>query len=106
MADLDLPAETSAFRKTLKVELLGPPRPTRAAQFCAVAFGLLLVGGLIVSSLSPADAPAPGWSLTMAGLMVMCGFAELIDSNQRNFVVALRFGGAATALIGLLLQLL
>lgn len=106
MADLDLPAETSAFRKTLKVELLGPPRRTRAAQFCAVAFGLLLVGGLIVSSLSPADAPAPGWSLTMAGLMVMCGFAELIDSNQRNFVVALRFGGAATALIGLLLQLL
>lgn len=104
MADLEPPADTSTSRKTLKAELFGPPRQTRAAQFCAVTFGLLLVASLAASSLSVEV--APGLSMTMVGLMVLCGFAELIDSNKHKFVVALRFGGAAIALFGLLLQLL
>lgn len=104
MADLDPAADASPSRPTLKGELFGSPRQTRAAQFSAVWFGLLLVASLAISSLSAAEV-APGLSMTMAGLMVLCGFAELIDSSQRSFVIALRFGGVATALLGLLLQL-
>lgn len=104
MADLDPLVDASPSRPTVKGEVFGSPRHTRAAQFSAVRFGLLLVASLAISSLSAAEV-APGLSMTMAGLMVLCGFAELIDSSQRSLVIGLRFGGAATALFGLLLQL-
>lgn len=93
MADSESPADISTSRRT------------KAARFCVIAFGLLLVTSLAVSSLS-AISIEPGMSMTFAGAMVACGFAELIDQNQRTLVAALRFGGMATMLLGFLLQLL
>ncbi|TGD13625.1 hypothetical protein [Brevibacterium sp. S111] len=105
MVDADIPAGASTSRRTFKDELFGPPRHNSAAKFSVVAFGLVLVASLVAPSLSWAEA-MPGTSLTTAGLMVLCGFAELIDAHHRRLVVALRFAGLSAALLGLLLQLL
>lgn len=93
----------STSRWTLRNELFGPPRLSRSAQFSVACFGLLLVASLAVPSFSEADA-SPGLTMMLSGLMVMCGFAELLDPRQRRFVVALRFTGAGTALLGLLFR--
>ena len=95
---------TSETTRTLRDEIVGPPRPSRRAQVCAVAFGSLLVAGLVITALSDAEVP-PGLMLTTAGLMILCGFAELLDPRQRRFVIALRLAGAGAAVLGLLLLL-
>lgn len=95
----------SAPRRTLRNEVFGPPRLTWAAQVSVVGFGLLLAVSLVVPFLLGTDA-SPGFTLTLSGLMIMCGFAELLDPRQLRFVVALRFAGAGAALLGLILQLL
>lgn len=91
--------------RILRDEILGPPRQTRRAQFCVVGFGSLLVAGLVISALSDAEVP-PGMTLVMAGLMVLCGFAELLDPRQRRFVIALRLAGAGAAVLGFALLFL
>lgn len=96
---------TPGATRTLRDEIVGPPRPTKRAQICVVGFGSLLVAGLIITALWDAEVSA-GLMLTMAGLMVLCGFAELLDPRQRRFVIALRFAGAGTAVLGLVLLLL
>ncbi|TWC01972.1 hypothetical protein FB108_0633 [Brevibacterium jeotgali] len=70
-----------------------------------VGFGSLLVAGLVITALSDAEVP-PGMSLVMVGLMVLCGFAELLDPRQRRFVIALRVAGAGAAALGFVLLLL
>lgn len=67
--------------------------------------GLLLVTSLALSALSTAEIE-PGVVMTMIGLMILLGFAELMDGSQHNFVIALRIGGSAIALFGLVLQVL
>lgn len=96
--------DTSDTTRTLRDEIVGPPRPSRRAQFCVVAFGSLLVAGLVITALSDAEV-SPGLMLTMAGLMILCGFAELLDPRQGRFVIALRLAGAGAAVLGLLLQI-
>lgn len=49
---------------------------------------------------------SPGLMLTNAGLMVLCGFAELLDPRQHRFVIALRLAGTGAAVLGLVLLLL
>lgn len=95
----------STFGRTLRNELLGPPRLGRRAQFFVVIFGLLFVVSLVIPALSGVDA-SPGVSLMFSGLMIMGGFAELLDSRQRRFIIALRIAGAGTALFGAALQFL
>lgn len=85
--------------------MFGPPRLNRAAKVSVVGFGLLLVLSLVVPSLSGTDA-SPGLTLTLSGLMIMCGFAELLDPRQLRFLVALRFAGAGVVVLGVILQLL
>lgn len=102
----DQPAAQTApaSRMTARDELFGPPRLTRRAQFSVVAFGLILV----VSLVSPAftDAAAmPGISLVSVGMMMLMGFAELMDASKRRFAIAVRCGGTAVALLGLVIQL-
>lgn len=93
-----------AARETMRDELLGPPRLTRRAQFSVVAFGLILVATLVIPVFT--DTPAmPGLSLVSLGMMLLMGFAELMDASKRRFVIAVRCGGAAVALLGLVIQL-
>ncbi|MGO1764877.1 MAG: hypothetical protein ACTH0M_11685 [Brevibacterium yomogidense] len=91
--------------RTLRDEILGGPRLDRRAQFCAVAFGSLLVASLVITALTDAEV-SPGLMLTNAGLMVLCGFAELLDPRQHRFVIALRLAGTGAAVLGLVLLLL
>ncbi|MGP5229206.1 hypothetical protein, partial [Arthrobacter rhombi] len=74
---------------TLRKELFGPPRLGKRPQFFVVSFGLLLVVSLAIPALSGVDASL-GLSLVFSGLMIMGGFAELLDPRQRRFIVALR----------------
>ncbi|SMX65064.1 hypothetical protein BSP109_00156 [Brevibacterium sp. Mu109] len=97
--------DTSDTTRTLRDEIVGPPRPSRRAQFCAVAFGALLVASLVITALTDVEV-SPGLMLTNAGLMVLCGFAELLDPRQRRFVIALRLAGAGVSVLGLVLLLL
>jgi len=93
-----------ASRTTVRDELLAPPRPSRRAQFSVVAFGLLLVASLVIPAVTD-TAPVPGLSLVFAGMMILLGFAELLDASKRRFVIGLRVGGTAMALLGFAIQL-
>ena len=104
-AHTPLDTGTTSGWNTLRKELFGPPRPGRRAQFFVVSFGLLLVMSLAIPALSGVDA-SPGLSLVFSGLMIMGGFAELLDPRQHRFIVALRLAGAGTALFGATLQFL
>lgn len=95
----------SAFPRTLREEVVGPPRLTRGARFSVVGFGALLIATLVIPAFSDVDM-MPGLSLISAGQMVLLGFAELMDASTRRFVVAVRCGGAATALLGVAVLLL
>ena len=97
--------DTSDATRTPARRERGTPASHRRAQFCAIGFGSLLVAGLVITALSDAEVP-PGLMLTMAGLMVLCGFAELLDPRQRRFVIALRLAGAGAAVLGFVLLLL
>lgn len=95
----------ATFGRTLRSELFGPPRLGRQAQFYVVFFGLLLVVSLAIPALAGFEA-SPGLAMLFVGLMIMGGFAELLDPRQRRFIVTLRLAGAGTALLGAVLQFL
>lgn len=100
----DPAADSSSIGPALKAEFFGPPRRPRMAQYSVIAFGLLLLASLVIPSVSAVEA-MPESSLTTVGLMVLLGFAELIDPARRTLINALRIGGAATALLGFILRL-
>ncbi len=103
MTTTDPATESSSLGAALKAELFGPPRRPRVAQYAVVAFGLLLLASLVIPSVTAVDA-MPESSLTMVGLMVLLGFAELIDPQRRTLINTLRIGGAVVALLGFVLR--
>ena len=92
-------------RDELRDEVVGPPRLSKRAQFSVVAFGLLLVASLVIPVFWDVE-PMPGFSLVAAGMMMLLGFAELMDASQRRLVVAVRCGGLTIALLGFAIQML
>lgn len=94
-----------ASRPTVRDEIFGPPRPSKRAQFSVVAFGLLLVATLVIPVFSDTE-PMPGFALVGAGMMMLLGFAELMDASNRRFVTVVRSGGFAVALLGFAIQML
>lgn len=92
-------------QSTSHSELVRPPRLHRRAQVAVVGFGLHLVASLLIPTFTDTDL-MPGFALMSAGLMVLLGFAELLDARQRRFIGVVRCGGAATLLLGFAVQLL
>ena len=93
-----------ASRPTVRDELFGPPRATRRAQLSMVAFGLLLVVTLVIPVVSDTEA-MPGFSLVALGMMMLMGFAELMDASNRRLAIAVRGSGLAVALLGFAIQM-
>lgn len=93
-----------APRPRMRDEFIGPPRPSTRARISMVAFVLLLVASLTISALSTADA-TPGISLVALGMLMLLGFAELMDPSQRRFIIAVRLSGLAIALLGFVIQM-
>ena len=87
----------------LRDEMTGPPRPSGRSLFGLIGFGLLLTVTLMVDALSESIS-MPGFALTLAGLMLLIGVAELLDPAARRLVIGVRVGGVAMALLGLVLQ--
>lgn len=96
---------TVASRPTVHEEPVAPPRPSRRAQFSVVAFGLLLVAAVVIPVFWNAE-PMPGFSLVAAGMMMVMGFAELMDASNRWFITVVRGGGFVIALLGFAIQML
>lgn len=96
-------ASPPTARDQLREELVGPPRPSKRAQFSAVAFGLLLVATLSIPVFWDVE-PMPGFALVAAGMMLLLGFAELMDANNRRFIIAVRGGALVIALLGFAIQ--
>lgn len=92
-----------ASRPTLREEILGPPRPSWRARFSMVGFGLLLVASLVIPVFWDVET-MPGFALVAMGMMMLLGFAELMDARNRRFVIAVRIGGIAIALLGFVIQ--
>ncbi|MDN5820004.1 MAG: hypothetical protein L0H39_00815 [Brachybacterium sp.] len=86
-------------------ELVGETRPNVRAQVGATGFTLLLVATLVVPVVMDVEA-MPGLSLVNLGMLLMVGFAELIDVRSRGFLLGLRLGGITIALLGLVILLL
>ena len=80
-------------------------RPRPGPQISAALFALLLVASLAIPAFSDV-APMPGLSLVFAGLLLLTGPAELLHPRPRRCAAALRWGGAAMAVLGLVAQLL
>lgn len=80
-------------------------RPRPAPQISSALFALLLLASLAIPAFWEV-APIPGSSLVFAGLMLLTGLAELLDPSLRRFATALRWGGGAMAVLGLVAQLL
>lgn len=80
------------------------PAQSGRAQVSVAFFSVLLVATL-VAPVVMGSAPLPGLALVCFG-MVLLGIAELSDAGSRRFVIALRLGGIAVALLGLVLQIL
>lgn len=93
-----------ASRPTLRDELVGPPRATRRAHFSVVGFGLLLVASLVIPAVSDTEA-IHGFSLVALGMMLLLGFAELMDASNRRLIIVVRVSGLAVALLGFAIQL-
>lgn len=91
-------------RRSPGAELTGPPRPSVRAQVSVALFTVLLVAVLVAPSVTATE-PLPGLALVCLG-MVLLGVAELIDASSRGFLIAVRLGGIAIALLGFLLQVL
>lgn len=98
-------SESTTSQSTLKSELFGPPRRNRKAQYSVVAFGLLMVATVVVPVTTATEA-LPGPTLVAAGFMVWLGFSELLDPDQRRFVIGLRFAGSTVVMLGFVLQLI
>ncbi|WP_394216225.1 hypothetical protein [Brachybacterium vulturis] len=86
-------------------ELVRAPRPIVRARIGAAAFTVLLVITLVAPVVIDAEA-MPGLSLIALGNLLLMGFAELIDASSRGFLLAVRLGGVAIALLGLVVLLL
>lgn len=97
-------ASWSAVRNELRDEFLGPPRLGKRALFSVIGFGLLLVASLVIPVLWDVE-PMPGFALVAAGMMMLLGFAELLDASNRWFVTVVRVGGLVIALLGFAIQM-
>lgn len=86
-------------------EPAAPPRPSGRARVCAILFTALLVATLLAPVVLD-TAPMPGIALVNLGILLSAGFAELIDASNRGFLLAVRLGGIAIALLGILIQVL
>ena len=86
-------------------EPIAPPRAANPARISASVFTLLLVATLLAPVVLDTEA-MPGLALVNLGLALSAGFSELIDPSSRGFVLAVRFGGIAITLLGLVLQAL
>lgn len=86
-------------------EVVGTTRPNVRAQAAVAGFTLLLVATLVTPVVMDVEA-MPGLSLIILGMLLVVGFAELIDASSRGFLLAVRLGGIAIALLGLIIQLL
>lgn len=84
-------------------EPAAPPRPS--GRVCAILFTALLVATLLAPVVLD-TAPMPGIALVNLGILLSAGFAELIDASNRGFLLAVRLGGIAIALLGILIQVL
>ena len=78
-------------------------RSRKGAVISLIFFGLLLTVTLTIDALRDASTMS-GFALTIAGIMLSAGVAELLDPAARRLVVGVRYGGMAMALLGLVLQ--
>lgn len=95
----DAPRWTSPWR-----ELVSAPRPSGRAQVFAALWGLLVVIYVGLPAVSTIAVP-DGLTLTAVGILGL-GIAELLDPGLRGFAIGLRCTGMATALVGMVAQLL
>jgi len=72
--------------------------------FCLVSLGLLLTVTLVIDALRDASTMSD-YAVTLVGIMLFTGVAELLDPAARRLVIGVRYGGMAMALLGLVLQL-
>ena len=86
-------------------QLDGASRPNVRAQVGAAGFTVLLVATLLAPVVMDVEA-MPGISLVALGMLLLLGFAELIDTSSRGFLLAVRLGGIVIALLGLVIQVL
>lgn len=98
-------ASRPTVRNELRDEFFGLPCPSGRAQFSVIAFGLLLVAAVVIPVFSDTE-PMPGYVLVTAGMMMLMGFAELMDASHQQFITAVRGGGLVIALLGFAIQLL
>ena len=78
-------------------------RRRKGSVISLTGFGLLLTVTLVFDALSDSQG-RPGFALTIAGLMLSVGVADLLDPAARRVVLGVRYGGMAMAVIGLVLQ--
>ncbi|MDN5687884.1 MAG: hypothetical protein L0G94_14600 [Brachybacterium sp.] len=105
MQDRSDPRTSSAAWPALRDDIVGPPRPSWRARYSLALFGLLLVASLAIPVFT--ETPAmPGISLVMLGMLLLLGVAELLDPGPRRFVIAVRGGGTAIALLGFVIQMI
>ena len=86
-------------------EPIAQPRAGNPARISASVFTLLLVATLVAPVVLDTE-PMPGLALMSLGLLLSAGFSQLIDASSRGFVLAVRFGGIAITLLGLVFQAL
>lgn len=100
---MEQPTETR-IEQTPRVEkkLDTPPR-RRGAVISLIFFGLLLAVTLTIDALRDVSTMS-GFALTIAGVMLSVGVADLLDPTARRLVAGVRYGGMAMALLGLVLQ--
>ena len=95
---------------TSRTEQTPPPsegpdalRRRKRAVISLIFFGLLLTVTLTIDALRDASAMS-GFALTLVGILLFTGVAELLDPAARRLVIGMRSGGMAMALLGLMLQ--
>ena len=78
-------------------------RRRKGAVVSLIVFGLLLAVTLTIDALRDASTMS-GFALTIAGIMLSIGVADLLDPAARRLIVGVRYGGMTMALLGLVLQ--
>lgn len=84
-------------------EVADRPGPGWRPVYGLIIFGLLLTVTLAIDALRDASTMS-GFALTIAGIMLSTGVADLLDPAARRLVTGVRYGGMAMALLGLVLQ--